>query len=146
MPTVDLAQIMEGQSVTIAAGDKRSTGTIVFLSPILNPETRSARVIAAVENKDMTWRPGSFVTAEVMAEEQPVALRVPRSALQTIGGEQVVFVRAPEGFEKREVVLGKGDGEAVEVVFGLDPGETIAVTNSFVLKAELGTAEAEHVH
>ena len=34
----------------------------------------------------------------------------------------------------------------VEVVFGLDPGESIAVANTFVLKAELGKAEAEHQH
>lgn len=167
--TGDLPQIREGQAISIAPGrgrpthsqqgteerqpvatsgssDKRGPGKIVFISPMLNQETRSARVIAAIDNKEMTWRPGSYVTAQISVGEQPVDLRVPRSALQTIGGEQVVFVRTEEGFEKREVVLGKGDGEAVEVVFGLDPGETIALTNTFVLKAELGKAEAEHVH
>ena len=148
IPTVDLAQIKEGQPISISAGSdgKALAGKIVFISPMLNPETRSARVIAAVDNKDLTWRPGSYVTAQVTTEEQPVDLRVPRKALQTIAGEQVVFVRTPEGFEKREVVLGKGDDQAVEIVFGLDPGETIAVGNSFVLKAELGKAEAEHAH
>lgn len=149
VPTSDLPTIKEeGQPVSISTGTngKASEGRIVFISPILNQETRSARVIAAIDNKDLTWRPGSYVTAKVLVEEQPVDVRVPRTALQTIAGEQVVFVRTPEGFEKREVVLGKGDEQSVEVVFGLDPGESIAVTNSFVLKAELGKSEAEHAH
>jgi cobalt-zinc-cadmium efflux system membrane fusion protein len=148
IPTGDLSAITEGQQVAISAGAnaKPSHGKIVFISPMLNQETRSARVIAAIDNKDMAWRPGSYVTARVSIAEQPVQLRVPRTALQTIKGEQVVFVRTPEGFEKREVALGKGDDQAVEVVFGLDPGESIAVANTFVLKAELGKAEAEHAH
>ena len=52
----------------------------------------------------------------------------------------------PEGFGKREVVLGRSDQEGVEVVFGLDPGERYAAANTFVLKAELGKSEAEHSH
>ncbi|NNM73935.1 efflux RND transporter periplasmic adaptor subunit [Enterovirga aerilata] len=148
VPSGDLAVIREGQEVAISAGNgaEPSKGKIVFVSPVLNQETRSARVIASVENKDMSWRPGSYVTANVVVSEEPVDMKIPRGALQAIGGEQVVFVRNEKGFEKREVVLGKGDDASVEVVFGLDPGEKIAATNSFVLKAELGKAEAEHVH
>ena len=148
VPSGDLATIREGLEVAISAGagSEPHRGKIVFVSPVLNQETRSARVIASVENKENTWRPGSYVTAQVTISEESVEVRVPRFALQAIGGEQVVFVRNEKGFEKREVVLGKGDDTSVEIVFGLDPDETIAATNSFVLKAELGKAEAEHVH
>jgi cobalt-zinc-cadmium efflux system membrane fusion protein len=113
---------------------------------MLNQETRSARVIATMDNKGLVWRPGSFATAQVIVEEIPVDIRLPRAALQTLKGEQVVFVRTKQGFEKRDVVLGKQDDSAVEVVFGLDPGDEVAVANSFVVKAELGKAEAEHAH
>lgn len=148
VPSGDLGAIREGQAIAISTGDgsEPHPGKIVFVSPVLNQETRSARVVASVENKDMTWRPGSYVTAQVTVSEEPVDMKVPRTALQAIAGEQVVFVRNDKGFEKREVVLGKSDDSSVEIVFGLDPGETIAATNSFVLKAELGKAEAEHVH
>ncbi|MDB5512428.1 MAG: efflux transporter, family, subunit [Enterovirga sp.] len=148
VPSGDLGAIHEGLEVAISAGagSEPHKGKIVFVSPVLNQETRSARVIASVENKHMTWRPGSYVTAQVTVSEERVDMKVPRAALQAIGGEQVVFVRNEKGFEKRDVVLGKGDDASVEIVFGLDPGEKIAATNSFVLKAELGKAEAEHVH
>ena len=149
IPSGELSQIREGQSVRVTtSGNSAMTasGLIVFISPILNQETRSARVIASLDNKDFAWRPGTFVTAAVTIEEQQVDVRVPRSALQTIGADQVVFVRTSAGFEKRDVVLGKGDDAFVEVVFGLDPDEEVAVANSFILKAELGKAEAEHSH
>ena len=65
-------------------------------------------------------------------------IKVPRSATMIVDGKPIVFVRTANGFEKRAVDLGRGDEEAVEVVSGLEPGETIAVSNAFLLKAELG--------
>ncbi|MFC5420794.1 efflux RND transporter periplasmic adaptor subunit, partial [Bosea eneae] len=146
--TTDLSQVREGQKVMISAGVEgpNAEARITFISPMLNQETRSARVIATMDNKGLLWRPGSFATAQVVVEEMQVDIRLPRAALQTLKGEQVVFVRTKEGFEKRDVVLGKQDDSAVEVVFGLDPGDEVAVANSFVVKAELGKAEAEHAH
>jgi cobalt-zinc-cadmium efflux system membrane fusion protein len=147
VPTAALASITEGQPVSIgAAGEARGDGQIVFVSPILHPETRAARVIASIANAGMTWRPGMFVSADITVEQQHVDLCVRRSALQTMGGEQVVFVRTEAGFERREVVIGRADETCAEVVFGLDPGERVAVTNTFILKAELGKSEADHGH
>ena len=144
----DLPSVREGLPVSVVSGakDVREGGRIVFISPMLNPETRSARAIALIENPDLALRPGFFVMASVTVENMEVELRIPRSALQTIANEKVVFVRTAEGFERREVVLGRDDGRFVEIVFGLDPGETIAVTNTFVLKAELLKSEADHGH
>lgn len=146
--TTDLPQIKDGQPVAIteSGSDKTSEGRIVFISPILSPDTRSARVIASVVNKDLMWRPGTFVTAHVAVDQHRVNLKVPRSALQTINNEPVLFVRTPAGFEKRIVALGKEDAQDVEIVFGVNPGEQIAAVNSFLLKAELGKAEASHAH
>lgn len=147
VPVGDLPAIKEGQALSISHGSgPASAGRIVFVSPVLNQETRSARVIASVGNADFAWRPGAYVTAEIVVAEEPAGLKLPRAALQTIRGGQVVFVRNAKGFETREVVVGTGDAEAVEIVFGLDAGESVAVANSFVLKAELGKAEAEHSH
>lgn len=144
----DLPSVKEGQAVQITIGgtNERAEGKIVFKSPILNPETRSARVVAQITNTNGVWQPGAFVTAGIVVEEQKAPLVVPKSALQTVGKETVVFVRTPEGFEKREVALGRSDGQSTEIVFGLDPGEEIAVTNAFTLKAELGKSEASHAH
>jgi cobalt-zinc-cadmium efflux system membrane fusion protein len=147
LPTADLPYVKEGQTVTVSgAGGEKADAQIVFVSPVIDPETRAARAVARLGNPDESWRPGGFVTASIATEAQPVPLLVPREALQSIGNEQVVFVRTPEGFEKRDVVLGRSNERAAEIVFGLEPGEEIAVANTFTLKAELAKAEAEHVH
>ncbi|NOG69095.1 efflux RND transporter periplasmic adaptor subunit [Roseicella sp. DB1501] len=147
VPPADLGFVTEGMAARIQGeGEARGEGRIVFLSPVLDPETRSARAVVEVPNPEGAFRPGGFVTAEVETGEQRVPVLVPRAAVQRIGTESVVFLRGPEGFGRREVVLGRGDREAVEVVSGLAPGERYASSNTFLLKAEFGKAEAEHSH
>ena len=141
----DLPFIKEKQPVAITARGiaEKAEGAIVFISPMLDKETRSARVVAEIGNDDGAWRPGSFVTAAIAVDEQSVPVAVPAGAIQTVGSAQVAFVRVSNGFQKRPVVLGSSDDRMVEVVSGLHPGETIAVSNTFLLKAELLKALAE---
>jgi cobalt-zinc-cadmium efflux system membrane fusion protein len=116
---------------------KNSTARIVFVGPLLDKDTRSARVVASIENADGRWRPGSLVTAAIAIEERAAPVVAPVSAVQTVEGKKAVFVRTKDGFEKRDVVLGQRDGQSVEIVSGLAADETIAVSNTFSLKAEL---------
>ena len=134
----DLPLVQEGQTVSVAAHGLayRAVGKIVFISPMLDRETHSARVVAEIGNPDGNWRPGSLVHCTVEIEEHSAPLTVPASAIQTVGKDKVVFVRTAEGFEKRSVTLGQGDDRINEVLAGVRAGETIAVTNTFALKAE----------
>lgn len=147
VPPADVHWIQKGHRVAVS-NPSGITGEaqIVFVSPVVDADTRSVRVIAAMTNDDHRWRLGDFVTARIRTEAHPVDVMVPREAVQKVEGESVVFVRTEEGFEKREIVLGKSDETSAEVVFGLDPGEIIAVGSTFVLKAEFGKSEAEHAH
>ena len=144
----DLHFVKDGQAVAIsnpATGDE-GDARIIFISPLLDIDTRTARVVAEMDNADRVWRPGTYVRARIVTEETAVNLAVPLSAVQTIADEAVVFVRIEDGFEKREIVLGRRDEKSAEVIFGLDEGETIAISNTFVLKADLRKREAEHDH
>jgi membrane fusion protein, heavy metal efflux system len=141
----DLPRVAEGQMVSIAAHgfSKRAVGKIVFIGPMLDKETHSARVVVEIANPDGNWRPGSLVQAAVVIEEHPAALAVPASAVQTIGKTRVVFIRTRDGFERRSVALGDSDDRLFEVLSGVREGETIAVGNTFILKAELLKSAAE---
>jgi membrane fusion protein, heavy metal efflux system len=141
----NLPAIKVGQVVSITARDivERATGKIMFISPLLDKESRSARVVAELSNEDGVWRPGTFVTAAIMTGEEAVAQAVPEGAIQIVNKETVVFVRTPEGFEKRRVTTGRSDNHLVEIVAGLEAGEKIAVTNAFLLKAELLKSSAD---
>jgi cobalt-zinc-cadmium efflux system membrane fusion protein len=134
----DLPLVAKGQIVSVTAHGltKRATGKIVFISPILDRDTHSARVVVEIANPDGNWRPGSLVTAAVSIDERKFRLTVPTSAVQSIGKAQVVFVRTPDGFEKRDVMIGQSDDRLFEILSGAHPGEIVAVTNTFALKAE----------
>lgn len=151
VPTLDLAQVREGARVAVTparagAAARQAEGRVIFVSPFLNADTRSARVVVSLPNPDLAWRPGTFVTAEVEIARDVVPVRIPKAAVQTIDGKPVVFVRHTDGFEKRVVELGPADDEAYAVAAGLEPGAEIAVGNTFLLKAELGKADADHDH
>jgi membrane fusion protein, heavy metal efflux system len=134
-----------GQPVLIAArgGTDSAEGKVIFIGPILDKTTRSARVVAQIDNQNGIWRPGSFTTAAILFEQREVPLAVPVGAIQTVGNERAAFVRTSEGFQKRAVVLRQGDDRAIEVLSGLRLGETIAVSNTFLLKAEMLKGLAE---
>jgi cobalt-zinc-cadmium efflux system membrane fusion protein len=144
----DLPAILEGQQITVASAviGERAQAKIMFVSPLLDKDTRAARVIALLPNAADVWRPGSFIAADIPLASRPVGLVVPKTALQSINGEPVVFVRTAEGFEKRVIRIGREDEEAVEIIAGLVAGERIAVGNTFTLKAELGKAGAADQH
>lgn len=141
----DLPLIRESQQVKISARDLSETtaGKIVFVSPLVDKDTRTARVVAEISNAGRTWRPGSFVTAAIALSERSVPVVAPATAIQKFEGRPVVFVRTKDGFEKREVVLGQKEDLALEIISGLAAGETIATTNTFSLKAELSKPKDE---
>jgi cobalt-zinc-cadmium efflux system membrane fusion protein len=142
----DLANIREGQAIAIStgAGSEPSPAAIMFVSPLLDKDTRAARVVASVDNTDRKWRPGSFVTAHIPTGETTAQIALPLTALQTVKGASTVFVRVAEGFEARRVTVGRQDGRVAEITSGLAAGERIATLNTFVLKADLGKIEPDH--
>jgi cobalt-zinc-cadmium efflux system membrane fusion protein len=139
VPAADLALLREGQEVRISNAEGRAfEGKITYVNAMITRETRSGQILVRFPNPDFSLRPGSLVEAEISLKEARVKLKIPRSAVMVIDGKPNVFVRTPEGFTKRDVELGRGDDNSIEVVSGLQQGEQIAVSNVFLLKAELG--------
>ncbi|WP_424360651.1 efflux RND transporter periplasmic adaptor subunit [Methylocystis parvus] len=142
VPIANLSSVRVGQPVILKGTDGRSfEGKVTVVNAMITPETRTGHVIASFKNSDFALHPGVLLNAEIALEQSPAKVLVPRAAVQLVHNEPTVFVRVKDGFEKRTVELGDGDENAVEVIKGLAPGETIAVANSFVLKAEAGKGE-----
>jgi cobalt-zinc-cadmium efflux system membrane fusion protein len=139
VPAADLGLLREGQEVRIQNAEGRTfDGKITYVPATISQETRTGPVLARFLNPDFSLRPGSLIEAEISLKQARVKIKVPRSAVMMIDGKANVFVRTADGFAKREVELGRGDDNSVEVVSGLKPGEEVAVSNVFLLKAELG--------
>ncbi|MGH8727952.1 MAG: efflux RND transporter periplasmic adaptor subunit [Burkholderiales bacterium] len=144
----DLSSVRLGQKVTVRASalNTEAEGRVSYVGSLIGEQTRSAKARVTLQNPDRSWRPGLFVTVELVQDETQVPVAVSVDAVQTYRDWKVVFGRFGEFFEVRPVELGRSDGNWVEVVNGLAPGTQYAAANSFVLKADLGKAGASHDH
>lgn len=144
----DLNRVKIGQKVKVkaAALGAEADGVISHVGALVGEQTRTAKARVTLRNPDQRWRPGLFVSLDVVQDETEVAVAVPLSAIQTLRDWKVVFARFGDVFEARPVELGRSDGELVEIVKGLAPGTRYAATNSFVMKADIGKAGASHDH
>lgn len=142
----DAGRIRPGAAVTVTASGRSATARISFVSPALDAQTRLVPAIASLDNGGSVWRVGEAVTASVQLAGNggSAAVRVPLTAVQTVEGKTVVFVRTTTGFKATPVELGDPAGDAVLIRSGLSGRERIATTGSFTLKAELGKSEASH--
>ena len=141
----DLARVEVGQAVRVHTVDDgpSAEGIVSYITPALDPETRTATARVVLANPGRRWLPGMFVAGRTL-DEGEAAVAIPRQAVQSLGGRSVVFAEAGDAFTPRPVRLGREGETLVEVVSGLSAGERIAMTNTFLLKAELSKAEAEH--
>jgi len=136
----DLELIRTGQQVTIAARDSYGSthGILSYITPIVDPHTRTATARLVVDNTDGHWRPGMFVMAEILVESAAAEVVVPRTAVHTVGDETVVFVATAEGFEPRAVTIGRRGKLNLEITSGLVAGDRYVAVGGFTMKAELG--------
>ena len=147
IPRKYFGRLRLGQSVVVYNGDDSwADGRIGYISPFgaLDTQTMLARV--ELPNPDGRWRPGLFVVGEVIVDEATVPLAVRTEGLQVFRDWDVVFARADDVFEIAILELGRRDGEWVEVVSGLAPGQRYATENSFIIKADIGKSGATHDH
>lgn len=145
----DLDKIRSGKDVVIREEKNgfEALGMIDWVSPVLDESTRTATARVILTNSDGSWRPGMFVNARVNVKDIEASLVVPRSAVLSLDGQNVVFVQKQEGFEPCAVTVGQSDLTRVEILSGLKAGQRYVTANAFTLKAELGKAGLEeHVH
>lgn len=126
-PQRELAMIRTAREVaftTDAVPGRRFHATIDVISPVINAETGSFRLRVRVSKEDddaELLRPGMFVRAEIVTEEQREALMVPKAAILNEGTRSVVFA-VREGVARRVVL--KSGLEERDHVENLDRGET----------------------
>ncbi len=138
----EVVNVRVGDSVEIASQvtpDEVLTGTVTFVSTVLDPVTRSAEVRVVVPNEAGKLRVGQAVNARIRpsaARKQAVA--IPRSALVQVDGKPTVFVEVAErSVMPRTIEIGAQGPDFIEVKTGLDAGERIVTEGVFALKAEL---------
>lgn len=138
----DLPHVTAGREVRVTTTiypDRAWTGKVDYVGDIVNEKTRTVQVRVVVRNADRILKPNMYIRGELPdAVSAREVVAVPQGAVQTVGGDPVVFVReGPDLFVARPVEPGDRIGEARVIARGLDGSERVVVAGAFTLKAEL---------
>lgn len=135
----DLASVRVGQSVRIRVASypgEEFKGEITYISDVIDPVTRTAKVRCVVANPAHRLKLEMFATIEIPTDRRSEALVIPAKAVQTLDGRKTVFVQQSETeFRKQVIQLGAESGEWVEVTAGVSAGDRIVSDGSFYLKS-----------
>ena len=137
----DLAMMKVGLPVSVSVDaypGRTFSGTVGFVSPIVEPETRTLKIRVELDNPDNLLKPGMFASVAVNADLQVAdGLAVPESAVLDDGATQTVLVARGEGrFEPRQVKTGARADGYVSIADGLKAGEQVVVSANFLIDAE----------
>jgi cobalt-zinc-cadmium efflux system membrane fusion protein len=130
VPEKDIAFVFPGQTVNVtfrAYPDEVFSGKVLFVSDVVESDTRRNKVRIAFDNPDRILKPNMFADAAFVAP--PVSrLVVPTSALLMTNDRTSVFVEVSDwAFERRTVEIAYQEGASVAVKSGIRPGERVVV-------------------
>ncbi|MDF1543846.1 MAG: efflux RND transporter periplasmic adaptor subunit [bacterium] len=149
----DAGQVKKGQSVKISAigSENVTSGTIEYITPIVDLRTRSLTARITLSNPDNLWRPGSFVLGKIAAESGTKGLIIEKSAVQYLDEKSVIFLLdGPNRFRPEEVTTGDSNQTMVQLLTDIGEGTRYVSKGAFELKAKIVTsnldAHAGHGH
>jgi membrane fusion protein, copper/silver efflux system len=140
----DIPWVNKGDKVTFSVQShpgQTFNGTISWMSPVIDPQTRVAQARVEMPNSGLKLKPEMFVTGTVEAELSAGDgnLVIPKTAVMWTGTRSLVYVKNTNEqgvqFSMREVTLGPSLGNSYLVENGLDVGEEIAASGTFSIDA-----------
>ncbi len=127
-----LGQLHRGAEVSISTTAYPGyviRGRIDVVDPVLDPGTRSARIVARFRNPGGKFRPGMSANVSAVLSQRQNALTIPSEAIFAEGDQTFAYiVKTDSTVTKSALTLGTRLPDAVEVVKGLEPGMTVVRT------------------
>jgi membrane fusion protein, heavy metal efflux system len=142
---MDIARVHIGTPANVsvvAYKDKVFKGQVDWVSGMLDPNTRTAKVRATFDNPGGLLRPEMYATVQISVDQKK-ALAIPRNALLRLGEYKVVFIQVGEDpgrvrFERMPVEVDEGESSQwLEVKHGLEAGQKIVVNGAILLSQKL---------
>ena len=147
-------EVFERQSAWVEAGQraevqldylpgKRWQGTVDYVYPELDPNTRTLKVRLRFDNPTAVLRPNMFASVTIFGTPTDTVVHVPREALIRGGTvDRIVLAEGGGGFRSQAVVPGIESGDRIEIRSGVAPGDRVVVSGQFLIDSESNIGSA----
>jgi len=127
---------MKAKVVLPELQDRDYPATIDYIYPFMEGDTRTARVRVVLDNRDGSLRPQMYAHIHLKAKLDK-RLVVPESAVLYTGQSRVVFLDLGDGrLAPRKIKTGQRSRKWIEVLEGLEAGDTVVTSGNFLIAAE----------
>jgi cobalt-zinc-cadmium efflux system membrane fusion protein len=137
MRETNASKVQIGQPIkftVLAYPDRVFEGKINYVASSLDPNSRRLLVSATIDNSGALLKPEMFANVRVITDEGAPAPAIPREAIIYEGDVARVWVALDDkSIELRQVRLGRADGQVVEVLDGLKPGDRVITKGSLFI-------------
>ncbi|TKK66419.1 efflux RND transporter periplasmic adaptor subunit [Ilyomonas limi] len=136
--TTQMAFINESENVSVQIPDLNKTinGTITFINPEINPETRINLVRVTIPNKDNQLHPGMPAYIIVNNKKRNAITLAADAVLRDSKGATVWVQTASGVYEVRMVKTGMTENNAVEITSGISAGDVVVTSGAYLLNSE----------
>lgn len=147
-------EVFERQSAWVEIGQRaevqldylpgeRWQGTVDYVYPELDPNTRTLKVRLRFDNPTTALRPNMFASVTIFGTPTGMVVHVPREALIRGGTVDRVVLGMSDGkFRSQPVVPGIESGDRVEIRSGVAPGDRVVVSGQFLIDSESNIGSA----
>jgi Cu(I)/Ag(I) efflux system membrane fusion protein len=123
-------------TVTAIPGEKFH-GTLSYIYPYAESQTRTVKVRMEFDNEDRLLKPDMFADVSIKASAMPAEVTVPSEAIIRSGLRKQVFIqRAPGKFEPRDITIGVSSDGWTQIKSGVSAGEDVVVSSQFLIDSE----------
>jgi len=132
----DLERVRNGQEVRLtvpAFPEAKFSGRVIFVSSVVEPDSRTVKVRTEVTNVGDRLKPDMFANVEIVTDLNRSAISIPQSAVLDDGGKSVVFVADGNSYKKKIVTAGIKGNDRVEILDGLSAGDKVVIKGNYLL-------------
>lgn len=125
----------DAATITVAGEAAPAPGKVSVISPALDPNSTTVEVWVQARNPGNRLKPGTSVQLSMLAQSVPEALVIPAAALLTAqdGSTSVMLVSADNHAHQRSVRTGIKQGDGIQILEGLAPGDRIVAAGAYGL-------------
>jgi RND family efflux transporter MFP subunit len=128
VPEHEMSKLNKGQQSIIqvdAIPGATFEGSVLRISPTINPETGTFKVTVSIKDKSRQLKPGMFGRVRIVYDTHQNALMVPKNAVMTEDGSSSVYVINNSIAYRKTISTGYVNGDNIEILQGLSPADTV---------------------